>query len=160
MSQKSSLPQATKSVSQALTPDNVAVRLVMVVPSLVLLAAKFVSAIPYRIRKRIADRQVIDHLCRTNGLPREMLSYARFRGDNHIWTDGSEFGWLNSLKEAGIVELRDAGFRTAHYKIHPVAWSYMEAHPNQFIHLLGWRNPPWTERFNEAQAERQIAERQ
>lgn len=64
--------------------------------------------------------------------------------------------WLNELQEAGLVELTDAGFGSAHYKIHEVAWDYMQRFPDRFIHVLAWRGAPWETPFNEAQKEQEI----
>jgi hypothetical protein len=48
------------------------------------------------------------------------------------------------LRQKGLVELSDAQLGTTHYRIHRVAWAYMQKHPNKFQNLVGWPSPPWT----------------
>jgi hypothetical protein len=48
-----------------------------------------------------------------------------------------------SLREKGLIELTDADARIVHYRIHRVAWAYMQKHPNKFQNLVGWSNEPW-----------------
>lgn len=140
---------------------HVSVRLIMASAAAFHAASRFALAIPQRRRQRVADRQVIDRLVKMRGLAREVLCYARYREENHIWTDdGGGYRWLNQLREAGLVELTNANFRSAHYEIHRVAWAHMNRFPNQFVHVLAWRNPPWSERFDERLAEREIERRE
>ena len=117
--------------------------------------AQFATSLPRMYRQRVADRPIVSNLLSTGGLAREVLCYARYRQKNHIWPNG-EYRWLNRLKEGGLVELSDALFGTAHYRIHDVAWDYMNQYPNQFVHVLGWRNPPWAANNNESETDRSI----
>lgn len=140
---------------------HVTVRIVMALGSAIRQLSSFAVAMPRRWRQSRADGHVVDRLLKMNGLAREILCYARYREDNHIWTDGrSQYHWLNRLKEAGLVELSDATFGSAHYKIHAVAWKYMQRFPDKFLHVLAWRELPWTEHLNEFEIEKRIEARQ
>lgn len=65
---------------------HVGVRMLTAFASATHRAVLYAADAPRRWRQSKADKKVTDHLCKTSGLPREILSYARFRRDNHIWT--------------------------------------------------------------------------
>jgi hypothetical protein len=123
---------------------HVAIRTVMAFWSWATAAARFIAGIPQRRRRAAYNRPIIEGLRATHGVEREMLCYALFRDQNHIWVpDLWSPQWIFSLTQKGLIERTDADARTVHYRIHRVAWAYMQKHPNKFQNLVGWSNEPW-----------------
>ena len=141
---------------------HVAIRLVMALSKGGTAAARFIASIPQRRRQAVYDQPVIDRLLATEGVEREMLCYALFRGENHLWINSKTHyrdpRWLTRLRRDGLLDLDSANWGTAHYRIHPVAWKYMQRYPNKFINRLRWRDWPWTIDFDEDKAEKKIEE--
>jgi hypothetical protein len=107
--------------------------------------AGFLAGIPQRRRKAAFNKPVIDRLLATEGVEREMLCYALYRNENHLWVSSDcKPRWLIELKAKRLIDLDDANWGTAHYRIHPVAWKYMQKYPNKFINVLEWSDWPWT----------------
>jgi hypothetical protein len=130
---------------------HVAIRTVMILWNGARAAARYVAGIPQRRKRTTYERPLIERLLTTKGVEREMLCYALHRGENHLWVNRfDEPRWLLGLKQKGLIEMRDAGWiRTSfmaldsvHYRIHSVAWKYMQRHPSKFINVLGWPDPP------------------
>jgi hypothetical protein len=124
---------------------HVAIRTVMGLWSWATAASRFIAGVPQRRRRAAYEQPLIQRLLATEGVEREMLCYALFRDENHIWVpgDGSRRRWLVGLLQKGLVELSDAQWGTTHYRIHRVAWAYMQNHPNKFQNLVGWPKEPW-----------------
>jgi hypothetical protein len=123
--------------------------------------ARFIAGIPQRRRQAVYDRRVVDRLLATDGVEREILCYALYRNENHVWASSQKARhprWLIRLKQAGLLDLDDANCETAHYRIHPVAWKYMQKYPNKFVHRLGWHDWPWSIDFDQDKAEKRIEE--
>jgi hypothetical protein len=140
---------------------HVGIHLVMILWKGGTAAARFIASIPQRRRQTDYDQKVIDRLLATDGVAREMLCYALYRNDNHLWASSDKSRrprWLITLKLDGLLNLDSADWGTAHYRIHPVAWKYMQKYPNKFINRLRWRDWPWTIDFEEDKAEKKIEE--
>jgi hypothetical protein len=137
---------------------HVAIRAVMALWSGATATARLVADIPQRRRRTAYERLIIERLLATEGLQREMLCYALYRDYDHIWVRAGARPprWLLGLKQNGLVEVSDASFDTVHFRIHRVAWAYMQRHPDKFINLLAWPDLPWTLSFDEAAAENEI----
>jgi hypothetical protein len=138
------------------------IRAAMALSSAATATARRIAGIPQRRRRAAYDRPLIERLLDTDGLQREMLCYALYRSDNHIWARAGARPphWLVGLKEKGLVEMSDASFHSVHFHIHHVAWAYLQKHPDKFINLLVWPDWPWTLQFDEAKAEQEIREHQ
>jgi hypothetical protein len=125
-------------------------------------AARFIGGIPQRRRQAAYNQPVIDRLLATEGVEREMLCYALFRGKNHLWVNSKTHyrdpRWLTRLRQDGLLDRDDANWGVTHYRIHPVAWKYMQKYPNKFIKRLRWHEWPWTMDFDESKVEKQIEE--
>lgn len=103
------------------------------------------SRIPFRLRKRKFDSVFIRAVRDQTGISREVICYALFRADNHIWVpdDSGQRPWLMQLRASGLVTIRDAAWGTTHYEINGVAWQHMKSHPNRFIAKITWPSEPW-----------------
>jgi hypothetical protein len=100
---------------------------------------------PRRIRQATYDSLVHDRLMMINGLAREVLCYALFRDDDHIWYSEDETPkWVDRLRSAGLVDVSEAGYGTVHLRIQKTAWAYMKKHPTKFVSMLAWPGYPWT----------------
>jgi hypothetical protein len=66
---------------------HVAIRALMALSKGGIAAAHFIASIPQRRRQTYYDKKVIDRLLATDGVVREMLCYALFRNDNHLWVN-------------------------------------------------------------------------
>ena len=124
---------------------HVVIRTVMYLSNRATAAGRFIITIPERRRRAAYNRPLIRRLLATVGVEREILCYALFRERDHIWVpdDRRQPRWLTSLLQKGLVELSDADGRTAHYRIHHIAWAYMQKHPNKFQNLVEWADEPW-----------------
>jgi hypothetical protein len=80
---------------------HVAIRLVVALSKGGTAAARFIASIPQRRRQAVYDQPVIDRLLATEGVEREMLCYALFRGKNHLWVNSKTHyrnpRWLKGL---------------------------------------------------------------
>jgi hypothetical protein len=81
---------------------HVVIRLVMALSKGTTAAARFIASIPQRKRQTDYDQKVIDRLLATHGVAREMLCYALYRNDNHLWASSIELidAAENSRREA------------------------------------------------------------
>ena len=147
----------TGEIIWAVAVCHVAVRLLVFLWSSLRAAARSIQNMPRKLRQLKADSHIIQRLCATTGLPREVICYARYKRKNHIWISSeNEPKWREQLLRIGLIEQSDAQFRVAYYKIHPVAWKYIENHPNQFVHKLQWVRAPWETSLNEAKIEAEL----
>jgi len=139
---------------------HVAIRSVMALASGSTAAVRFIAGIPQRRRQTAYNRPLINRLLATGGIAREMLCYALRQDDNHLWvsSDRTVPRWLTKLRRDGLLYLSGSDWGTTHFRIHPVAWEYMQKYPNKFINRLRWRSWPWTIDFDEDKAAEQIEE--
>ena len=141
--------------------SHVAIRLVMTLWKGGTAAARFIASIAELRRQAAYHQPVIDRLLATEGVEREMLCYALFRGENHLWVKDARYRdprWLRRLKLDRLLDLDSADWGVSHYRIHPVAWKYMQKYPNKFINRLRWHDWPWTIDFDEDKEEKKIEE--
>ncbi|MGF1619916.1 MAG: hypothetical protein ACFCUR_04810 [Rhodomicrobiaceae bacterium] len=114
-------------------------------------------AFPQKRRQAKAQKPIIDSLIAIEGLAREVLCYALYRSDNHIWVDAdTQEKWLLKLKHSGVIERSAADWGTEHYRIHRVAWAYMKKYPDRFIYEIPWPEPPWNLKLDEREIEKKL----
>jgi hypothetical protein len=115
---------------------------------------------PRRVRQATYDSLTRDRLLMVDGLAREVLCYALFRKDRHVWYSEREAPkWADKLRSVGLVDVSDAGYGTVHLHVQETAWAYMKKHPTKFVNVVAWPNYPWTIMASkEDEAEAAIAE--
>ena len=101
--------------------------------------------LPAERRAATYDAVIIDRLLAIGAAEREILCYALYKRDRHIWSpdDNRPPEWLKNLRVAGLIEISSADWATVHYNIHPVAWKYMVRFPTKFISRVLWPTEPW-----------------
>ena len=89
--------------------------------------ANRLRALPEKRRQAVYDSAILERLLNIGALEREMICYALYKRDNHMWTDDTDRPqrWILNLRTAGLVDVSSANWGTVHYQIHPVAWNYM-----------------------------------
>jgi hypothetical protein len=138
---------------------HVAIRTAMAFSNGAMAAARFVASIPQRRRRAAYERPLIERLLATKGLEREILCYALRRDEDHIWIDpGDNPRWLRRLKQKDLLERSGVGVSSIQYRVHSVAWKFMQEHPNKFINLVPWSDRPWTLAIDEDDVEKKIQE--
>lgn len=137
---------------------HVAIRTAMALGAGLKAVSRFLIALPERRRRAAYDRWIIDRLLATSGLEREVLAYALYRDENNIWVSRRHFRWVESLMRKGLIERHEATFEVTYYRIHQIAWRYMQRYPNKFLHLVPWREAPWVDPYEERDAENWIAQ--
>ena len=107
--------------------------------------AQRASKLPAERRAAAYDAVIIDRLLAIGTVEREILCYALYKRNNHIWMpdDNRPPDWLMNLRVAGLIEITSAQWETVHYTIHPVAWKYMVRFPTKFINQVLWSSEPW-----------------
>lgn len=86
---------------------------------------KWLRALPEKRRQAVYESAIVERLLNIGALEREMICYALYKSDNHIWTDDTDRppAWTLNLRTAGLIDVSDAQWGAVHYKIHPVAWN-------------------------------------
>jgi hypothetical protein len=123
--------------------------------------AKRLRALPEKRRQAVYDSAIVERLLNIGALEREMICYALYKSDNHIWTDDTDRppAWTLNLRTAGLIDVSDAQWGAVHYKIHPVAWNYMRRYPTKFFNMVLWPSAPWTLTKKVESEMREIVER-
>jgi hypothetical protein len=128
---------------------------------------KQLHGLPERRRQAAYERAIVERLLNIGALEREMICYALYKGENHIWAEDTDRirDWILNLRSAGLIDVSSADWATVHYEIHPVAWKYMRRYPTKFINAVLWPKEPWVlaekmgDKINEV-VTRAVAEKQ
>jgi hypothetical protein len=106
---------------------------------------KQLLGLPERRRKAAYEMAIVERLLNIGTLEREMICYALYKGENHIWIEDNDRpqDWVLNLRIAGLIDASNAQWNTVHYEIHPVAWKYMRRYPTKFINAVLWPKEPW-----------------
>jgi hypothetical protein len=134
---------------------HVSVRLMMFLWNLCKITAKHIREIPQKRREARGHQPIIDSLIAIEGLPREVLCYARYRNDKYFGVGiNPRAEWLQILKHSGLIERSASDCNR--YKIYHVAWAYINKYPDRFICKLPWPDPPWTFKLDEQKFEERL----
>jgi hypothetical protein len=126
---------------------HVAIRTVMVFWKGATAAARYTAGIPQRRRRAAYERPIIKRLRATDGVEREVLCYVLYQDHDRFWvpwTGEQPPRWLQRLIAKGLVEKSDTRMHDIQFRIHRVAWAYMQKYPHKFQNLVGWPAHPWT----------------
>jgi hypothetical protein len=104
---------------------------------------KQLYGLPERRRRAVYEMAIVERLLNIGDVEREMICYALYKDENHIWTADRPHDWVLNLRAAGIIDVSSAQWDTVHYEIHPVAWKYMRRYPTKFINVWLWPEEPW-----------------
>jgi hypothetical protein len=139
---------------------HVAIRTVMALWERATATARFIASIPQRRRRAAYERPIIKRLRASDGVEREVLCSVLYQDHDCFWvparTRQRQPRWLQRLIAKGLVELSDTVMHDIQFRIHRVAWAYMQKHPDKFQNLVRWPADPWT--LDEDRMEKRIRE--